>query len=327
LNYTQSFIELYPELNQWVYIHVNTAHEETGEHAITLDVDLRDFLEKMLSDDSREYFVVLQADHGMRYGNWFTEIEGYQENKLPALFFIASNSLLDRIPNSREVIYKNTQRLTSKIDLRATVLGLSTTPYDLEYPVHGDSYLDMHYDLVNEYVPSNRTCSDIGILPWFCSCISLVELEPSLYHHGTELYSLVRSVVDTALTQINSETYTPHHLRTGIYCERLSLDSIEKVYAAKYNNILEQIQVQFKVNESEAALFEVFSVVGSNKLDYLLKPKAERDPLRSTVYRSYEAFVRVIGIMRKDPYAGPCEQLSEAHGLKGQYCICKDAGN
>mmetsp|Transcript_32483 Transcript_32483/g.56155 ORF Transcript_32483/g.56155 Transcript_32483/m.56155 type:complete len:186 (-) Transcript_32483:623-1180(-) len=185
----------------------------------------------------------------------------------------------------------------------------------------------MHYDLVNEYVLSNRTCSTIGILPWFCSCISLVELEPSLYHHGTELYSLVLSVIDTALTQINSETYTPHHLRTGIYCERLSLDSIEKVYAAKYNNILEQIQVQFKVNESEAALFEVFSVVGSNKLDYLLKPKAERDPLRSTVYRSYEAFVRVIGIMRKDPYAGPCEQLSEAHGLKGQYCICKDAGN
>lgn len=324
LNYTQNFIDLYPDLNQWAYIHVNTAHEETGEHAVTLDDDLTSFLTKLLLDDSREYFVVLQADHGMRYGNWFTEIEGYQENKLPALFFIASNSLLDRIPGSRETISRNTQRLTSKIDLRATVLALANQPHGLSYPVHSESYLSNHYDLVTEAVPRNRTCQDIGILPWFCSCISLIELSPNQYSKGTELHSLVNSVVDSALTQINKETFTPLHLERGIYCEHLSLAKIEKVYAAKYTNVLEQIQVQFRVNESKAALFEVFSVVGSDSNDYLIKPKADREPIRSTVYRGYEAFIRVIGIMRKDPYAGPCEQLSEAHGLKGQYCICKD---
>jgi hypothetical protein len=58
----------------------------------------------------------------------------------------------------------------------------------------------------------------------------------------------------------------------------------------------------------------------SNVEDFLIKPSSVKDTVRTTVNR-------VIGIMRKDPYAGPCEQLSESYGLKGQYCICKDSGD
>lgn len=324
LNYTQSFIDLYPDLNQWAYVHINTAHEDTGQHAVTLDVDLTVFLEMMLIDSSRDFLVVLQADHGMRFKNWYSDIEGYQEHKLPALFVIASNSLLDRVPGSRDALNFNSQRLTSKIDLRATVLSLSTTPYDLTYSIHDDPYLDRHYDLSSELVPSNRTCHAIGILPWMCACPPLVELSHSEYSKGTDMHILVSNVVDAALSRIHRKTSISVSSTRELSCKRLSLDNVAKVYAAGYDNILEHIQVQFKVKESKHVLLEVFAVVGSDFRDFMIKPRSDRDFPVPTAHRGYEAYIEVIGVIRKDPYHGPCEKFSRLHGLDGQFCICTD---
>ena len=44
LDYTYSVSNLNPGANMWIYNHINTAHEETGQHAATLDDDLADFL-------------------------------------------------------------------------------------------------------------------------------------------------------------------------------------------------------------------------------------------------------------------------------------------
>lgn len=46
--------------------------------------------------------------------------------------------------------------------------------------------------------------------------------------------------------------------------------------------------------------------------------------LTPVVYRDYKAKTRVIGIARKDPYAGTCEKFSRALDFKAEYCICYD---
>lgn len=104
------------------------AHENTGSLIQTMDDDLLDFLAKFLAKES-EFVLYIEADHGMRYGDWFTLIEGAMEHRLPALFIFVSTSLLERVQNGIDNLDYNSYRLVSKFDLRVTDLHLSRLPY------------------------------------------------------------------------------------------------------------------------------------------------------------------------------------------------------
>ena len=60
-------------------MHLNAAHEATGLHAETLDNDVAEFLKNYLSEfgETNDVVIFLQADHGMRYGNWFKDLSAY----------------------------------------------------------------------------------------------------------------------------------------------------------------------------------------------------------------------------------------------------------
>ena len=51
---------------------MDTAHENTGQHAGTLDGDLAEFLDNYVKEyeKTHELVIFLHADHGMRYGSW-----------------------------------------------------------------------------------------------------------------------------------------------------------------------------------------------------------------------------------------------------------------
>lgn len=72
----------------------------------------------------------IMADHGMRYGDWFKLLDGSHEHKLPSLFIIGSNSLLDDIPFSYDILNHNSYRLTSKLDLNKTLRHITLLPYN-----------------------------------------------------------------------------------------------------------------------------------------------------------------------------------------------------
>ena len=42
----------------------------------------------------------LEADHGMRYGDWYTGEEAHYEMKLPAFFIVAPTKILNEIRES-----------------------------------------------------------------------------------------------------------------------------------------------------------------------------------------------------------------------------------
>ena len=119
---------MYKNVNQWNYVHLDAGHEATGQHAITLDEDLAKFMDQTLDDRT---FLLLSADHGMRYGDWYSKEAAYYEHKLPVFFIIAPTKLLNKIPNSYANLLANSYHLTSKVDIRATVL-------DLAHHVFGD---------------------------------------------------------------------------------------------------------------------------------------------------------------------------------------------
>jgi len=60
-------------------MHLNAGHEATGLHAETLDNDIKQFLKNYLDrfGKDNDVMIFLQADHGMRYGNWFKDLSAY----------------------------------------------------------------------------------------------------------------------------------------------------------------------------------------------------------------------------------------------------------
>jgi hypothetical protein len=328
LNYTASFSNIYADVNQWIYMHLNAAHESTGQHAGTLDNDLVAFLTPYLAKSDRDIVVFFQGDHGMRYGNWFKDIEAYQENKLPALFLIAPKAVLDKLPYSYDALWHNTRRLVSKRDIRASVLSFLEWPYGGEYDVHSEPYLDSYYNLLAEKVPANRTCDDILVYPWYCSCLVMQLVDPPLYEQGGRLHDIVQTVLQEAIENINSRVYATPLLPLGHVCRKLSANAVLEVYGLKINNVLEQLQIQFSVNEHSSAIFEVYSVLGTQEQGHIMRTDSERGALGVTTYRGYKTRIRVrttqiIGISRKDSYAGPCEATSRSFGLKAEFCVCE----
>ena len=59
----------------------------------------------------------------MRYGEWFTQMDGSHEHRLPALMMITKNYEVNH-----DVLFTNTARLVGKYDLHTTLLRL-TDPY------------------------------------------------------------------------------------------------------------------------------------------------------------------------------------------------------
>jgi hypothetical protein len=162
MNYTLEFLDMYKDVNSWVYLHFNAAHEATGQHAVTLDDDLTWFLQNLLQENT---FLFLEGDHGMRYGDWYTSDSAFVEQKLPVMFIIAATKILDKLPSSYTKLMANSFHLSSKVDIRATIL-------DLSHYIYGDtSFIPRKgTSLARFSVPDNVNCTKLGISPWFCAC-------------------------------------------------------------------------------------------------------------------------------------------------------------
>ena len=240
-------------------MHLNAAHEATGQHAVTLDLDMVEFLKRYLKafGEQHDIAIFLQADHGMRYGNWYHDIEAYQESKLPAFFLIASRTLLDRIPYSYNNLIQNELRLTTKKDLRPTINYLA----DLPYFTPEKNYRGKYVNLFTEKAFYNRTCEEIKISPFDCSCIAVEEVQD--IHKDPEFYELMLVVIEAALHKMNGYVHTT---LTGNYniCKKMTFKKILNAYGNVVNNKVEELQVKFTVNENPKAIFEVFAFVGSH---------------------------------------------------------------
>ena len=60
-----------------INIHLNAAHEQIGEHATTLDNDLKFFLEGFFKENNSEVSMFLRADHGMRYSHLYNSLDSF----------------------------------------------------------------------------------------------------------------------------------------------------------------------------------------------------------------------------------------------------------
>jgi hypothetical protein len=102
----------------------------------------------------------------------------------------------------------------------------------------------------------------------------------------------------------------------------VSFLKILKTEILKLTTQLEMIQILFTPNENESAQFEVLAIFGTQGHSELTRNAPYKIPGTSSVYRNWRSNIRVLGISRKDAYAGPCEELAKTLDLNPVYCIC-----
>lgn len=317
LNYTRKWMQMYEGLNQFIYLHIDTGHEYTGQHAATLDPDLAFFLQATASHHTQDLFLMLHGDHGMGFGSTHGLLEAGQEHKLPVLFVVASNGLLDSIPRAYDSLWHNSYRLISKRDLRATLLALSHLPYPSSpYNRTEEKYLSKAVVLFSEKVPDSRTCEDLGILGW-CSCPDHAQEVPD--PAPLPLTDLLHFIALEALEVINRLAYTPITEPLGLTCLRLTLKAVTKAFAYSWSGML-RLQIELTVWEAETANLETMALVTRSEAG------VEGDKFvgnkERLVVEGEVVYIRVIYIKRRDKYAGLCEDRSRARGLPADLCIC-----
>ncbi|CAG9331660.1 unnamed protein product [Blepharisma stoltei] len=321
-DYISEFSKNYRQQSQWVFTHINTAHENSGKIISTLDIDTRDFLKAYLTQQKGVKIVLfINGDHGMRYGEWFKKIDGSHEHRLPLCMFIASKSLLDMIPNSYDILTHNSNRLTTKLDLYTTqlhifsLLSQNITKDSEEYKRYKqmttERFQPISYFL--EKAPNNRTCESIGVPAFWCSCLKFTEITNSTYPN------FVRKLADEVIYQINEETNSPRQAPYDHICQKVTLKEIKKLWVLSISEDFYKFHIM--THESEKALYEAVVLVTTAPL----RARSMLDAFTINPYfETGKKRIWIAYIRRVDSYAGICETITKARKISSELCICKN---
>jgi hypothetical protein len=313
LDYVVQFVNNYAGLNKWAHVQSLAGHESSGTVVETLDADLRDCL-KELMNSSDELLVILMADHGMRYGQWYKEQGGATEHKLPMLFMLASSSLLERVPSSLDVLSHNSRRLVSKLDLNRTLRHLAYLPY-LSYTRASQQYADSRVEgasvsLLLEKISNTRSCADVLIPPFYCSCLEF---------YDTNLNSaLAPALAQVALRRINSLAVTSFRTSQSV-CRPVTLKAVTEISFQKASSKQHIYRLTMSINEHPSARFEACILLSTSHIEPPLP--SEGYELEVFHYLS-RMLLQVLYVRRTDSYAGTCEEVCKEAGLVSALCIC-----
>ncbi|CAG9312109.1 unnamed protein product [Blepharisma stoltei] len=335
LNNTIQFVNSYEGLNKWAHVTTEAGHEHTGSVISSLDDDLVWFLKKILQTKD-ELVLFMMGDHGMRYGDWYKLLEGSIEHKLPMLITLASNSLLDDIPNSYDSLYHNSNRLMSKLDLHRTLKHLAHVPYYRGYTKESPEYFEWDAEtnkslsLLLDKIPNDRSCQDINIEPFYCSCLVFTKIDESLYAGKTSLRSkemnikkLIREIAEYFIYLINEETVTPYKSPGFHICQEVTLKAVDSVEWLKLAPNKHFYKLAITVNEHPLARFESVALVTSQYEEEL--NTREGYHLTKT-YLNGKKNIKPIYIRRQDMYGGLCEQMCNLRQILAPLCICHKLG-
>jgi hypothetical protein len=331
MNYTLAFIDSYKDVNHWAYNHITSAHEETGQHAVTVDKDLLWYLESLIERaKDRDMIIYVLGDHGMRYGNFISNTEAIQESRLPVFFLLGKREHLDRIEYSYDTLTHNTFRLTSKPDLRRSLLYLADLQYGLSRP--NDSKHPA-INLFTEKASNTRTCEGIDIPSWYCSTYALKPVSEKVYNDSEDdltgeeqaLSQLVKSVSVEIVQVINSFSYGAPGQTPGQLCKKLTFDRVSLVIAENIPDTGLIMKLSLKVKESQAAIFDSVVLIKRDCDLYTPPMELENYSPFPLYYRGEKLCVKLISVMRTDVYTGKCEGFLRELGINPEFCICTQA--
>ncbi|OMJ93836.1 hypothetical protein SteCoe_3163 [Stentor coeruleus] len=309
-NTSLQYVNMYQGLNKWAYINCLTAHEDSGTHINTLDIELVDFL-KQLINTKDDLVIFLAADHGMRYGEWFKLENGSQEHHLPSFFLIVSKSIASELPLSDDILIHNTKRLVSKFEFRKTVEHLSMLPYDKNYLQDSPKPIKANEpkSLLLHKISDEKHCEDDMINAEFCPCPSFIDFD---YNH-----KIVKDVVAAGIYHINTAVF--NEKQGWKVCKKITVKEVLKARLG-IQDYKVLVKVDFSINEDKNITFEVVGLI--NGVYTRFRPPEQAYPLE-VYYYGAKRIMQIRGITTSFTNDF-CSNLAIYKGISPNICVCQD---
>lgn len=149
--------------------YIAIAHNDFNE-AQLLDNDAFNLLKDL---NEKEYFknaiVIVMGDHGSRFGKAAVTSIGRVEERMPLFSISIPSALEDQNPHLRAYLKKNSERLTTWLDVHSMLMDIVTSTYKVENPaVH--VWNTRGYSPWRMVIPPQRNCEDAGIPENYCVC-------------------------------------------------------------------------------------------------------------------------------------------------------------
>ncbi|KAL3191689.1 hypothetical protein MRX96_059579, partial [Rhipicephalus microplus] len=226
LNYTRDFAITFRNEPYFAFTWINAlTHDYASTHWGGDEIFLKFFESLYEGDHLRDTIVVFLSDHGMRWGSIRRTFAGLLEGRLPGYLWYLPRSLTLRHPDLLRGLQENAHRLTTPLDVHATLRGVledfklldapSTQPFLRETR---RKYDGVRMASLFTPVPLNRTCDDTGMEKQWCSCLSRTAISTSMRP--------VPQVAEAVVRYINLilKPYAP-------LCARLRLKRVDSAYA------------------------------------------------------------------------------------------------
>lgn len=176
LGYVYEYFEKYSDNNKFAYVHLDAAHEATG-NVQTVDADLLHFIEslyKLIEKRGENLVLSFITDHGFKFAELMLDVRSFAEATSPLGYFMISKRVENKL-KARENLLHNSEMLTGRFDLNLVLKYLAYFPYEMP----GKKYFD---DIKKEYkvksvvnwltekASPTRDCSDLGVPKHRCIC-------------------------------------------------------------------------------------------------------------------------------------------------------------
>lgn len=226
LQWLYQFYKVYSDIPKFAFcFHGELSHDDYNLVGYA-DTDLQNFLKSLHEEGIlNNTLLMLMSDHGHRFASIRETQQGKQEERLPFFAIAVPSWLESKYPAAVQNLRTNGNRLTTPFDIYATLL----TVLNPKVPKVGD-VSSRSISLFSE-VPIERTCTNAGIEPHWCACLSWawVPLDDPIAKKASQ------AVIDL----INELTEQQRQL-----CAKLILDKVTRAEKLQPNKAL----LKFKKN-------------------------------------------------------------------------------
>ena len=286
--YVDDYYEKYSGLNKFAYVHLDAAHERTG-NIQTVDKDIVPFVQGLMEKFSKKgenFAMFLISDHGIRFPYLQFDFRNHLELTSPMGFFIVDKEI-ERKLDARENLYHNSQQLVGRMDMNFALKYLAHAGYGYK----NDSYFDWLkrklpvpsvFNLFKEKIPRERGCKDLAVPDWKCVCSYFSELgNQKVINQLVALvaqYSKVKAAKDTNCKKISE----------------YKVVSAEKFVSTPMNKgLITLYKAEFLVNGQAVAIAKfVFCYPGKIKEGYK-KLEGDDFPIREYKLREGKAIIQL----------------------------------
>lgn len=183
LDYTSQYLKNYRFNNRFAYVHLDAAHENTG-NVRTVDKDLLAFFKDIFEwykENNQDFVIFLLGDHGRINPNLQFNIKGYLDQRTPMTFLINSQGVTKALKN-KEILNFNKKELLGRYDINLSLKDIAYFPYtqmsESEYnPLKKTYPVKDVVSIFREKIAENRNCLDIGVEELHCTCKDYREID------------------------------------------------------------------------------------------------------------------------------------------------------